>query len=91
MRQDELASLGIDELIGVRGNGESLVAGAVSAGIDSAQFATDSDAAAKMLVSMIKSGDAILVKGSRGVRTERVVDGLLANFELEGEAAANVR
>ncbi|MBX3244942.1 MAG: UDP-N-acetylmuramoyl-tripeptide--D-alanyl-D-alanine ligase [Acidobacteria bacterium] len=86
-----LASLGIDELIGVRGNGESLVAGAVSAGIDSAQFATDSDAAAKMLVSMIKSGDAILVKGSRGVRTERVVDELLANFELEGEAAANVR
>ncbi len=86
-----LGSIGIDELIGVRGHAESMVAGARSAGLAAALFAPDSGSAAKMLLPMVKSGDAILVKGSRGVRTESVVEELLANFDLEGEAAANIR
>jgi UDP-N-acetylmuramyl pentapeptide synthase len=37
---------------------------------------------------MIGAGDAVLIKGSRGVRTEKVVDKLLSDFDLEEKAAA---
>jgi UDP-N-acetylmuramyl pentapeptide synthase len=31
---------------------------------------------------MVRAGDLVLVKGSRGVRTERVVERLVANFPV---------
>ncbi len=37
---------------------------------------SDSDEAARILSEWVRSGDAVLVKGSRGVRMERVVDAL---------------
>jgi UDP-N-acetylmuramyl pentapeptide synthase len=46
----------------------------------------DSDAAGDMLAAEIGEGDVVLVKGSRGVRTEKVVERLLKEFELEGKA-----
>jgi UDP-N-acetylmuramoyl-tripeptide--D-alanyl-D-alanine ligase len=85
-----LAAMRIDMLIGVRGLAEDLVSGArLGAGerdddppID-ARFAKDSDAAGEMLGAAIKEGDVVLVKGSRGVRTEKVVERLLKDFDLE--------
>ena len=80
----EIASSGVDMLIGVRSLAAEMVDGARSAGLAVAEFVEDSDAAGKLLVVTVKKGDVILVKGSRGVRTEKVIEKLLEKFELEG-------
>ena len=81
---ETIAAMGIDVLIGVRGLAEDLVRGAETQGLSDVRFAPDSDSAGKMLAAEIREGDVVLVKGSRGVRTERVVERLLTEFELEG-------
>lgn len=80
---EKIAKTKIDILIGVRGQAEKLVEGARSAGLSSAEFAEDSDAAGVLLLETVKKGDVILVKGSRGVRTERVIEKLFEKFEKE--------
>lgn len=79
----EIAKLGIDKLIGVRGLAAELVAGAKGAGLEVAELAADSTEAGELLADEIKEGDLVLVKGSRGVRTELVIEKLLERFELE--------
>ena len=76
-----IAEAGIDVLIGVRGLAKELVEGARSAGLVAAEFAEDSAAAGVRLAEMVSEGDFILVKGSRGVRTERVVEEIRDRFE----------
>ncbi len=80
----EIAASGVDMLVGVRGFGKDMVDGAVGVGMEHAVFAEDSEAAGKMLVAEVRPGDVVLVKGSRGVRAEKVIELLLENFELEG-------
>ncbi|NOT60215.1 MAG: UDP-N-acetylmuramoyl-tripeptide--D-alanyl-D-alanine ligase [Acidobacteria bacterium] len=74
----QLAQLGIDELIGVRGLAASLVEGAQAAGLGDATFVETTDEAAALLLKHLRSGDVVLVKGSRGVRTEKIVERLKA-------------
>jgi len=79
----EIAAMGIDVLIGVRGLASELVAGAVEASGDSARltsFCETPEEAAELLVAGSVPGDVILVKGSRGVRMEIVVERLKAAF-----------
>lgn len=83
---ETVAAMGIDMLIGVRGLADDLVRGAETQGLMNSRFAADSDAAGEILASEIREGDVILVKGSRGVRTEKVVERLLKEFELEEKA-----
>jgi len=85
----KIALSGVDCLIGVRGLAEDLAEGARSAGLSDVRFAKDSDEAAEIVAGTIKSGDVLLVKGSRGVRTEKIIERLLIEFPLveEGEAA----
>ena len=78
-----IASRRIDVLIGVRGLAADLVNGARSAGLAEVKFADNSDAAGEMLLSIVRAGDVVLVKGSRGVRTEKVIEKLTEKFELE--------
>ena len=80
---EEIAESGVDMLIGVRGLSREMVDGARNAGLHSAEFEENSDAAGDMLVGEIREGDLVLVKGSRGVRTEKVIEKLLEKFELE--------
>ncbi len=82
-----IAKLGADILIGVRGFGRDLASGAADAGLSDTRFADDSEMAGEMLAAEVKSGDVVLVKGSRGVRTEKVIEKLLEKYELEGKAA----
>ena len=79
----EIAALKIDRLIGVRGLAGELVAGAIEAGMngDRATFSPTSDEAADELISEAGEGDLVLVKGSRGVRTERVIEKLKSRFD----------
>jgi UDP-N-acetylmuramoyl-tripeptide--D-alanyl-D-alanine ligase len=83
----KIASKNVDMLIGVRGLGQQLVEGAMSAGLSDARFAADSVTAGEMLADEIREGDVVLVKGSRGVRTEKVIEKLLEKFEAEKSAA----
>ncbi len=76
--------MGIDMLIGVRGLAEDMVRGAETQQLRATHFANDSDAAGEFLAAEIGAGDVVLVKGSRGVRTEKVIERLLSEFQLEG-------
>jgi UDP-N-acetylmuramoyl-tripeptide--D-alanyl-D-alanine ligase len=63
-------------LIAVGGDARLYVDPARAAGVD-ACFADDAEAALVAARSRIKPGDVVLVKASRGVRAERVVQGLI--------------
>lgn len=80
-----IAASGIDMLIGIRGMAEALIDGARQGGLKTTRFAADSISAGDFLADEIREGDCVLVKGSRGVRTEKVIEKLLERFELEGE------
>jgi len=74
------AALGprVDLLLGVGALAREMLEGASSLPPDAKKvFATSIDLAAS-ISDLVKSHDAVLVKGSRGVRMERVVEALLA-------------
>jgi UDP-N-acetylmuramoyl-tripeptide--D-alanyl-D-alanine ligase len=82
----EIAQAGIDILWGVRGLGVELVQGASEAGMNDAQarFFETSEEAAAALAEELREGDLVLVKGSRGVRTDKVVQLLRERFPIVG-------
>lgn len=84
----EIAKKGVDILIGVRGLAHAMVGAAKEFGLENSEFIANSDLAGDRLAGMVGQGDVILVKGSRGVRTEKVVEKLLECFELEGKDKA---
>ena len=78
----KLGSMKIDLLIGVRGMAKDLVDGALESGQKEAAFCEDSEAAGELVSRIARKGDVILVKGSRGVRTEKVVERIVGDHEL---------
>jgi UDP-N-acetylmuramyl pentapeptide synthase len=44
------------------------------------QIASDSGAAAEMMCALVRAGDVVLVKGSRGIQTERIIEALEQRF-----------
>ncbi|MBU24294.1 MAG: UDP-N-acetylmuramoyl-tripeptide--D-alanyl-D-alanine ligase [Acidobacteria bacterium] len=73
------AGCGVDLLISVGGeNAQGLCDGAVEAGLDSgaAWHVETSAEAGPVVASRLEGGDLVLVKGSRGVETDRVVEHL---------------
>src|SRR5262249_55872959 len=77
----------IDWIIGVAGDAAQIIDGAVAAGFPKSQtrFFTTSQDAARFLEQFVEPGDLVLVKGSRGVQMERIVDSLVAKHATPGE------
>jgi UDP-N-acetylmuramoyl-tripeptide--D-alanyl-D-alanine ligase len=80
---ERVARAGIAALVTVGSNAaRALGAGAVAAGLDASnvRHVETSDQAASLVPSVVQPGDLVLVKGSRGVRMERVVEQLQAEL-----------
>ena len=83
----EIARAGIDVLWGVRGLAAEIVGGANEAGLNDTRFFADSNEAAHAIVAEIRQGDLVLIKGSRGVATEKIVSAIRDRFPLASSAA----
>jgi UDP-N-acetylmuramoyl-tripeptide--D-alanyl-D-alanine ligase len=83
---------GIDWIVGVRGDAAELVRAAIGAGHapDRAKFFENSDDAAKFLAEFVAGGDLLLLKGSRGVKMEKVLDAIDARHKRAGSTRAAV-
>ena len=80
---EEIARADVGELVAVGGaNARALAEGARHAGMPASRvhYVENSTAAADLAATLIQPGDLVLVKGSRGVRTEVVVDRLKAEY-----------
>ncbi|MCX7921310.1 MAG: UDP-N-acetylmuramoyl-tripeptide--D-alanyl-D-alanine ligase [Clostridia bacterium] len=72
------ATKGIDYLITIGENGKNIAIGAQKAGVPEGNIHTfeDNNAANAFLKGLVKENDYILVKGSRGMRMEQIVESL---------------
>ena len=81
---EEAARAGLSALVAVGGaNARALADGARRAPAcrpRSVHYVASSSEAADLAATLVKPGDLVLVKGSRGIRTEVVVDRLKAEF-----------
>jgi UDP-N-acetylmuramoyl-tripeptide--D-alanyl-D-alanine ligase len=82
----EIARTGINILWGVRGLAKEIIEGARAAGMsrDATRFFETSEQAATAIIHEVREGDLILVKGSRGVQTDKVVSHLREHFPALG-------
>jgi UDP-N-acetylmuramoyl-tripeptide--D-alanyl-D-alanine ligase len=87
-----VAKLGkIDWIFGVRGNGAEIVNAAIAAGhpAERTQYFENSHEAAAFFEKFITPGDLLLIKGSRGVRMEKILDAIVARHRrAESRSAA---
>jgi UDP-N-acetylmuramoyl-tripeptide--D-alanyl-D-alanine ligase len=85
------AALGkIDWIFGVQGYAADFVDAAIKAGHprEQAVFFENSQEAAKFLEQFISAGDLLLLKGSRGVRMERILEAIDARHQRVGKKPA---
>ncbi len=68
----KMAEHGINLVVGVRGNASQIVQGAREAGL-TAEFVQTPEEAGRWLAVNLRPGDAVLIKGSRGVGLERAL------------------
>lgn len=74
----EMARRGVDMVIGVRGLAREIVEGARQEAMPfrDTYFCETPEAAAQLLFDNLQDGDLVLLKGSRGVQMERVIEEL---------------
>lgn len=73
---DALAASGAARLFAVAGDAALYAEAAARRGVP-AEFVETADAALGALKAQLKAGDVVLVKASRGVRADRIVEGLI--------------
>jgi len=79
----EAFQAGVDLLVGVQGMAVEILQGARTAGMseEKMKFMPDAAAAGEFLARTARSGDVVLIKGSRGVKLELALNPLRARFE----------
>ena len=94
----QAASFGsVDWIFAVQGDAREILRGAAAAGHPHARerFFTTVDEAAQFLPSFLEAGDVVLLKGSRGVHLERVLEAIATQSpldrSLQGNGAAAAR
>lgn len=91
---ERAAAAGIDIVIGAEGDASEIVSGAQAAGLEAgrARFFVEKAAAAEFLAGLVAPGDLVLLKGSRAVALETMLETLRGRFELlPGEHYAQAR
>jgi UDP-N-acetylmuramoyl-tripeptide--D-alanyl-D-alanine ligase len=81
------AAAGVARLVSIGGaSARALADGAVAAGLAAANvnYVATSLEAAALIESFVHAGDVVLVKGSRGTRTDIVADRIAALFAQSG-------
>jgi UDP-N-acetylmuramoyl-tripeptide--D-alanyl-D-alanine ligase len=78
----EAARAGLELIVAVQGQATEILEGALEAGMDRSRlkFMRDAVQAGELLARTVKKGDVVLIKGSRGVRLEQVLNTLRAAF-----------
>jgi UDP-N-acetylmuramoyl-tripeptide--D-alanyl-D-alanine ligase len=77
------AAAGLDRLVVVGGEpAKALADAAVQSGLhdDAVSWTTSSGAASDLIAPWLRAGDLVLIKGSRGIQTDLVVDRIIAEF-----------
>jgi UDP-N-acetylmuramoyl-tripeptide--D-alanyl-D-alanine ligase len=71
----QVARWGWDLLVGIGPLSKYFIQGALTSGMNKNQtlLFPDSESASQKIYSLVREGDLILVKGSRGIRTEKIV------------------
>jgi UDP-N-acetylmuramoyl-tripeptide--D-alanyl-D-alanine ligase len=75
-----VAASGAAEFVGLGRWAQVAVEAARAAGLAESHHVTTFEDAVALMLKRLAPGDAVLVKGSRGMRMERVVDALVARF-----------
>lgn len=77
----------VNWVFGVQGHAAQIVAGAIAGGLPKSRagFFDSSQEAAAMLPDFVEAGDTLLVKGSRGVKMEGIVEAIRAKHERNAE------
>ena len=72
----------LDWIIAVRGHAQQMIRGAVECGHpkDRTRFFETSQDAAEFAASLVRPGDLVLVKGSRGVHMERIIEAIREQY-----------
>jgi UDP-N-acetylmuramoyl-tripeptide--D-alanyl-D-alanine ligase len=80
----------IDWIFGVQGNAAELVDAAIEAGHprERAKFLGNSEDAAKFLAEFAAPGDLMLLKGSRGVKMEKILEAIASGHKRAASRAA---
>ncbi|MBQ3038792.1 MAG: UDP-N-acetylmuramoyl-tripeptide--D-alanyl-D-alanine ligase, partial [Clostridia bacterium] len=65
---------GVDVLVAVGDNSKHIAEGAKEAGMEDVIYFADTDEACEDVLNIIQSGDSVLVKASRGMHFEKIVD-----------------
>jgi UDP-N-acetylmuramoyl-tripeptide--D-alanyl-D-alanine ligase len=86
----QVAALPADELIGVGRAMPLAVEAAREAGLGEARHLTTFEDTVAHLLKRLTAGDLVLVKGSRGMRMERVVDALVARLARSGRGRVDL-
>jgi UDP-N-acetylmuramyl pentapeptide synthase len=80
-----VAACGVDVLVGLGRHARIAVEAGRAAGIARTQHTETFEDTVAFLLKELAPGDVVLVKGSRGMRMERIVDALVARLARAGQ------